>query len=248
MNRLIFAAVLGMTALAATSPATMAEAASDMPMKFMWTGNWVWANGRPKTPASYEWLKFPSARYCYNNTCRMVSHTYKGTTDTFSLDGAFFEFKSLKGGLEMSARYWIGGFRQHAANAPPDATATFHSKTPKSAPAAPPAKSGNLKWMGPWSWARPLTIFGKPVDTKGQRISIELLPNDRVNLCVDLRRPTDCKVVPFTTKNEAYVITAAGGYYEVRLNENNLFGMFWFDPNKRAQTTPDGTFDARQVK
>ncbi len=100
----------------------------------------------------------------------------------------------------------------------------------------------------PWSWTRPFTIFGKPVDTTGQRISIELLPNNTVNLCSDLRQANNCKVVPFTTKNEAYIITAAGGYYEVRLNNNSLFGMFWFDPNKRAQSTPDGTFNARQVQ
>ncbi|MFY9292080.1 MAG: hypothetical protein WAP03_15485 [Methylorubrum rhodinum] len=67
--------------------------------------------------------------------------------------------------------------------------------------ATPAARtSGNLKWSGDWVWIRPMVIFGKPVDTRGQQLSIELLPNNRVNICVDLRRSDTCKNAPFTEK------------------------------------------------
>ncbi len=110
-------------------------------LEFRWTGRWVWANGRSDNTSSYEWLQNPSARYCYNDGCQMVTHSINGTTDTFTTaDGGYFEFTSREGGREMAASYWRGG-RRASAGSPPDATATFYSDTAKPAPPPPDASA-----------------------------------------------------------------------------------------------------------
>lgn len=261
MKRVILGAMFGMAALVTTVFAgtiPVGERPGKAPggdirlvdlnfnMRFAWAGKWIWANGQPSTSASYEWLRIPSAKYCSNNYCREVTRTTnpKTSTETFRLDGALYELIRQKDG-SLYGRFWGKGSNQ-GGTFPPDATATFYPDKTKQA--AAPANNGNLKWVGPWSWSRPLMIFGKPSNTSGERVSVERLQNNQVNLCMDLGKPATCKVVPYTRQNEAYIITAAGGYYEVRLNNDSLFGMFWWDPKKRAQTTPDGTFSARQVK
>lgn len=111
---------------------------------------------------------------------------------------------------------------------------------------APPARqagNGKLKWVGPWVWIHPLTLFGRPVDTKGQRLSIELLDNNRVNLCVDLRSPkTSCSVVGYLQSNGIYTISNGSGLYEIRATPEGLTGQFWWRKENRARTGPDGTF------
>lgn len=109
---------------------------------------------------------------------------------------------------------------------------------------AQPAASRTPKWSGDWVWIRPMIIFGKPVDTKGQRLSIELLQNNRVNICVDLRRNDTCKTnVPFTEQNDIYTLSVNGSeLYEIRAVNDELRGQFWWDRANRTKTGPDGTF------
>lgn len=117
--------------------------------------------------------------------------------------------------------------------------------TPRAAaPSAPAARtSGNLKWSGDWVWIRPMMIFGKPVDTQGQRLSIELLPNNHVNICVDLRRNDTCKNVPFTERNGIYTLSPNGSeLYEIQIAQNGLSGQFWWQKDNRTRTGADGTF------
>lgn len=89
-----------------------------------------------------------------------------------------------------------------------------------------------------------MIIFGKPVDTKGQRLSIELLQNNRVNICVDLRRNDTCKTnVPFAEKNGVYTLSVNGSeLYEIQAVNDELRGQFWWDRANRTKTGPDGTF------
>lgn len=114
--------------------------------------------------------------------------------------------------------------------------------------ATPAARtSGNLKWSGDWVWIRPMVIFGKPVDTRGQRLSIELLPNNRVNICVDLRRSDTCKNAPFTEKNGIYTLSPIGSeLYEIQVAQNGLSGQFWWRKENRTKTGADGTFFLKQ--
>ena len=107
-----------------------------------------------------------------------------------------------------------------------------------------PAASRNPSWSGDWVWIRPMTIFGKPADTKGQRLSIELLQNNRVNICVDLRRKDTCRTnVPFTERNGVYALSVHGSeLYEIRAVNDELRGQFWWDKANRTKTGPDGTF------
>jgi hypothetical protein len=115
---------------------------------------------------------------------------------------------------------------------------------PPRQPAAP-AASGNAKWSGNWVWIRPLTIFGKPTDTKA--LSIELLQNSRVNLCANLAQRNSCKVVPFSSRNGAYFLSYGGAdLYEIRLSNDVLSGQFWFKKENRATTGPDATFVLRR--
>lgn len=119
---------------------------------------------------------------------------------------------------------------------------------PAQSAAAPAARSnGNLKWAGDWVWIRPMIIFGKPVDTRGQRLSIELLPNNRVNICVDLRRSDTCKNVPFAERNGVYTLSPNGSeLYEVQVAQNGLSGQFWWKKENRTNTGADGTFFLRR--
>lgn len=116
------------------------------------------------------------------------------------------------------------------------------------APATPAAQtSGNLKWSGDWVWIRPMVIFGKSVDTRGQRLSIELLPNNRVFICVDLRRNDTCKNAPFTERNGIYTLSPNGSeLYEIQVAQNGLSGQFWWQKENRTRTGADGTFFLRQ--
>lgn len=109
---------------------------------------------------------------------------------------------------------------------------------------ARPAASGNPRWSGDWVWIRPLTLFGKPVDTRGQRLSIELLQNKRVNICVDLRRNDTCSNnIPFTERNGFYTLSVKGSeLYEIRAVNDELRGQFWWDKANRTKSGPDGTF------
>jgi hypothetical protein len=109
---------------------------------------------------------------------------------------------------------------------------------------AQPAASRNPKWSGDWTWIRPMIIFGKPVDTRGQRLSIELLQNKRVNICVDLRRNDTCSNnVPFNERNGVYTLSVHGSeLYEIRAVNDELRGQFWWDKANRTKSGPDGTF------
>lgn len=120
------------------------------------------------------------------------------------------------------------------------ACANANSTTSKAQPAA----SRTPRWSGDWVWIRPMIIFGKPVDTKGQRLSIELLQNNRVNICVDLRRNDTCKTnVPFAEKNGVYTLSVNGSeLYEIQAVNDELRGQFWWDRANRTKTGPDGTF------
>ena len=122
------------------------------------------------------------------------------------------------------------------------AIAEVRACTKANTAAAQPAKKLS-KWSGAWVWIRPLTLFGKPVDTRGQRLSIELLPNNRVNICIDLRRNDSCKNVPFTQQNGVYQLSPNGSeLYAITLANGGLSGQFWFRKENRARTGPDGTF------
>ena len=215
-------------------------------LEFRWTGRWVWANGRSDNTSSYEWLQNPSARYCYNDGCQMVTHSINGTTDTFTTaDGGYFEFTSREGGREMAASYWRGG-RRASAGSPPDATATFYSDTAKPAPPpSTPPSSGNLSWEGKWSWAR---FPGGGRAPQNQRISIELLQNNRVRLCFDTAVPASCGVYPFDSGNAAYTLSRGSDHFEIRLVENDLFGQYWTITEQRSRVTPDGTFLLKKRK
>ncbi|RED31976.1 hypothetical protein BJ123_11366 [Rhodopseudomonas thermotolerans] len=114
---------------------------------------------------------------------------------------------------------------------------------PQPGSAAPAPARTIAKWSGPWVWINPLTLFGKPVDTRGQRLSIELLPNNRVNICTDLRRNDTCKNAPFTERSGVYQLSPNGSeLYEIRTANGGLSGQFWFRKESRTRTGPDGTF------
>ncbi|MCC2102296.1 MAG: hypothetical protein M9883_17405 [Methylobacteriaceae bacterium] len=262
MKAAIGGAIVGVAALATAAlggPLPFAEPASKqtsgeiqlaqikMDMKFRWTGQWVWRNGMADNTSSYEWLKSPTARYCYNRGCQTVTHASTNGVDTFSTaDGGYFELKAENGGEELAGRYWRKGIA--ARNTAPDAIGAFISSSRK--PVEPPKTGNNVRWSGYWAWSRPLLIFDKPVGKPGQQLSIELLQNSQVRLCFDLRKLSECKVTPFTSQSGLYIIQPVGGYggyYEIKLNSDNIFGKFWWDPKKRG-TTPDGTFNAVQLK
>lgn len=121
-----------------------------------------------------------------------------------------------------------------------------NTPAPQSQQATPPKATAIAKWSGDWVWIRPLVLFGAPVDTKGQRLSIELTQNDHVNICVDLRRNDSCKNVPFTQKNGVYSLSPSGSeLYEIQYANGGLSGQFWWKKENRARTGPDGTFYLR---
>lgn len=216
-------------------------------MKFRWSGHWVWPNGRTDNTSSYEWLKAPTARYCYDNGCQTVTHTTikNSTVDTFTTaDGGYFEFRPSNGGLQMAGSYWRGG-RQARAKFPPDATATFHADGQKPAPAPkPPATSGNLKWVGKMSWAR----VPSPNSPRSQPMSIELLQNSQVRLCFDAAVPATCNVYPYKSGNASYTLSRGQDYFDIRLVESSLFGQYWWSMDDRTRVSPDGTFLLKQQK
>lgn len=134
-------------------------------------------------------------------------------------------------------------FSGNVAQAVAEVRACAKANTPAPQPkqAAAPAASRNLKWSGDWFWIRPLVIFGKPTSTKA--LSIELLANNHVTLCVDLSRRDTCKIVPFTEQNGLYRLSYAGSdLYEIRLAGNTLSGEFWWRKENRGKTGPDATF------
>lgn len=102
----------------------------------------------------------------------------------------------------------------------------------------------NLKWSGNWNWARPLTIFGKPAYTKA--LSIELLPQNRIKLCVDVPRPDSCSVVPFTQQGNLYTFSPRGStQYEVTVINGALHGKMWWENEDPSRMPPAGTFVLR---
>lgn len=115
---------------------------------------------------------------------------------------------------------------------------------PRPAPAPAARSGGNLRWSGDWVWIRPLTIFGKPTNTRS--LSIELLQGDRVNICYDLSRSSTCKVVPFTQQSGVYLLSYGGtDIFQIQLASGGLVGQYWFDKQNRGRTGPDGTFALR---
>jgi hypothetical protein len=132
-------------------------------------------------------------------------------------------------------------FMGNVAKAVAEVRACARANTSAPPPAAAPAAGRNLRWSGDWFWIRPLTIFGKPTNTKS--LSIELLKNNHVNICFDLARRDTCKSVPFTVQNGVYRLSYGGSdLYEIRLVGNTLDGAFWWKRENRGKTGPDATF------
>ena len=207
-------------------------------LEFRWTGHWVyaWAPSNDGNSSSFE-SKSRYSRYCYNDECQNVTIGKRGSVTTFSTaDGGYFEFTPTKGGMELAGRFWRNGFLSR--NFQPDATATFHADAQKPAPAAAPASGGSVKWAGTWSWHRG---FGGPLPTD-QRLSIELLDDDRVRLCFDLSDPKSCGVYPFQTGNASYTLSRGTDWFDIRNVDGNLFGQYWYFEQGRTSETPAGTF------
>lgn len=104
-----------------------------------------------------------------------------------------------------------------------------------------------LKFTGVWNWVRPLTIMGGPPDKTPKPLSLELLQNNMIWLCMNSTADDTCKRLAYTQNNGIYYFSyGTSDTFEVRLNKDGLYGEFWWDKAKRNQTSPDGTFVLKQ--
>lgn len=88
-----------------------------------------------------------------------------------------------------------------------------------------------------------MVLFGKPAPSRGPRLSIELLPNNQVSFCYNVKEPENCQVVAFTEKRGIYrLYPNKSNAMEVRLIADGLAGEFWWDRKNQQTMTPDGTF------